>query len=39
MKEWSEKSETSAEVRLFELPEKGVKMKRWKFRREKLHER
>ncbi len=39
MKEWSEKSKESADVKFLELLEKGIKMKKWKFNREELHDR
>ena len=39
MKEWSEKGEKSAETKFRELLEKGVKMKKWKYNREELHDR
>ena len=39
MKEWSEKGEKSEESKFRELLEKGVKMKKWKFNREELHDR
>ena len=39
MKEWSEKGEKCAESKFRELLEKGVKMKKWKYNREALHDR
>ncbi len=39
MKEWSEKSRESAEVKFLDLLEKGARMKKWKFNREELHDR
>lgn len=39
MKEWSEKSRESAEVKFLDLLEKGAGMKKWKFNREELHDR
>ena len=39
MKEWSRKSSNDLESQFLELLEKGIKMKKWKFNREELHER
>ena len=39
MKEWSRKKDADLEGQFLELLEGGIKMKRWKFNREGLHER
>ncbi len=39
MAEWSKKSSESLENQFAELLEKGIKMKKWKFNRDELHER
>ncbi len=39
MKDWSEKNRESAEMKFIELLENGMKMKKWKFNREELHDR
>jgi hypothetical protein len=39
MKEWSKKSDESLEKQFLDLLETGIKMKKWKFNRDELHER
>lgn len=39
MKEWSEKKKEGLESQFIELLETGIKMKKWKFNRDELHER
>ena len=39
MKEWSKMRNESSERQFVELLETGIKMKKWKFNRDELHER
>ncbi len=39
MQEWSKQRKDSLENQFLELLETGIKMKKWKFDREELHER
>jgi hypothetical protein len=39
MKEWSKKKNESLEKQFLDLLETGIKMKKWKFDRDELHER
>jgi hypothetical protein len=39
MKEWSRMRNESLENQFLELLEMGIKMKKWKFNRDELHER
>ncbi len=39
MEEWTRKRNESLEKQFLELLETGIKMKKWKFNRDELHER
>lgn len=39
LKEWAKKGSSDLESQFLELLENGIKMKKWKFNREELHER